>query len=128
MASPNWIDAVLDGALDIIADNCTRVDICTSEPANYAAIAGVTVGNYTLTAGDGNGDWVIANGDTSGRKLTMTAQSGNNGTGTGAANFLAFSDGSALLYGVIDADGDTVNSGSPVNISAVDVWEIADPT
>jgi hypothetical protein len=128
MASPNWIDAVYDGALDIIADNCTRVDICTSEPANYAAISGVSVANYTLTAGDGNGDWTIANGDTSGRKLTCGAQSGNNGTGTGAANFLAYSDGSALMYGVIDGDGDTVNSGSPVNIAAVDVLEITDAT
>lgn len=129
MASPNWADAVYDGALDIIADNCTRVDICTTEPTTFTeATLTYSVGNYTLTAGDGGGDWTIANGDTSGRKLTLGAQSGNNGTGNGAGNFLAFTNGSTTLYGVIDGDGDTVNSGSPVNIAAVDVLEIRDAT
>ncbi len=128
MASPNFSDAVLDGSLDILADNAVRVDICTTEPTTYAeATSTYTVANYVLTAGDGAGDWTIANGDVSGRKLTLGAQSGNNGTGTGAALFLAFTDGAATLYGVIDGDGDTVNSGSPVNISAVDVLEIRDP-
>lgn len=119
-------DAALDGTLAIIA-TCTRVSICTAQPANFAGIAAVSVGNYTLTAGNGNGDWTIANGDTSGRKITLGAQSGNNGTGTGAANFLAFDDGSTLHW-TIAGDGDTVNSGSPVNISAVKVAELADPT
>ena len=129
MASPNWSDTVLDGGLNVIADNATRVDICTTEPTTYAeATSTYTVANYTLTAGAGNGDWTLANGDTSGRKLTLGAQSGNNGTATGAANFLAFTNGTNTLYGVIDGDGDTVNSGSPVNISAVDVWEVRDPT
>lgn len=127
MASPNVADSVLDAAMAKIA-TCTRVDICTTEPTNLTeATSTYTVANYTLTAGDGNGDWVIANGDTSGRKVTLQTQSGNNGTGTGAANFVAFTDGSALLA-VIDGDGDTVNSGSPVTINAVKVLEIADPT
>jgi hypothetical protein len=129
MASPNFVDAVLDASLAFLADNCDRVDICTTEPTTFAeATTTFTVANYTLTAGAGGGDWTIANGDTSGRKLTLGAQSGNNGTGTGAANFLAFTNGTDTLYGVIDGDGDTVNSGSPVNIAAVDVLEIRDPT
>ena len=129
MASPNFVDAVLDASLAFLADNCDRVDICTTEPTTYAeATTTFTVANYTLTLGAGGGDWTIANGDTSGRKLTLGAQSGNNGTGTGAANFLAFTNGTDTLYGVIDGDGDTVNSGSPVNIAAVDVLEIRDPT
>lgn len=127
MASPNWADSVYDGALDVIA-TATRVDVCTTEPTTYAeASSTYTVGNYTLTPGDGNGDWVIANGDTSGRKITLQAQSGNNGTGTGAANFLAFSiSGSSTLLGVVDGDGDTVNSGSAFSIAATDVLEIRD--
>ena len=119
-------DAVLDGSLDVIA-TCTRVSICSSEPANFAGIAAVSLGSYTLTAGDGNGDWTIANGDTSGRKITLGAQSGNNATATGAANFLAFDDATTLHY-TIAADGDTVNNGSPFTISATKVSEIADPT
>ena len=119
-------DTTVDAALDRVALS-TAVHACTSAPANHAGIAAVSVGNYTLTAGDGNGDWTIANGDVSGRKITLGAQSGNNGTGTGAANFLAFTDGSTLHY-VADADGDTVNSGSPWTIGAFDVWEITDPS
>lgn len=125
MASPNLHDDVYDAALDKLA-TATAVHACTAEPANHAGIAAVTVGNYTLTAGDGNGDWTIANGDTSGRKITLGAQSGNNATGTGAANFLAFTDGTTLLC-VIDGSGDTLNSGSAWTIGAVDVVELRDP-
>ena len=129
MASPNWSDLVFDGALDVIATNCTRVDICGTEPTTYAeATSTYTLANYTLTAGDGLGDWVIANGDTSGRKLTMNQQTGNTATGTGNGNFLAFTDGSSVLYGVIDGDGGSVAVGVAVDISAVDVLEIRDPS
>lgn len=126
MASPSFHDDVYDASLDKLA-TANAVHACTAEPANHAGIAAVSVGSYTITAGDGNGDWTIANGDTNGRKITLGAQSGNNGTGTGAANVMAFTDGTTLL-GVIDGDGDTVNSGSPWTIAATKVIEIADPT
>jgi hypothetical protein len=125
MASPNLHDNVFDAALDEIA-TCTAVHACSAEPANHAGIAAVSLGSYTLTAGAGNGDWTIANGDTSGRKITLGAQSGNNGTATGAADFLAFTDGTTMKA-VIDGDGDTINSGSPWTISATDVVEFRDP-
>ncbi len=124
MASPSFIDAVMDGGPNYIKTNCTRVDVCTSEPANYAGIAAVTVGNYTVSSSD----FTLANGDVSGRKVTLGQKTGNNGTGTGAANFVVFSNGSSTLYGVINGDGDTINSGSPFTINAVDVWEVQDPT
>lgn len=126
MATPNLADAVYNAALDKIA-TCTRVSACTAEPANYAGIAAVSVGNYTLTAGTGNGDWLIADGDTSGRKITLLAQSGNNGTATGAASFLAFDDGATLLC-VVAGSGQTVNNGSPWTIAQFKVIEMRDPT
>ena len=122
---PTAPDTTYDALLDVIA-TATAVHACTAEPANHAGIAAVTVGNYTLTAGDGNGDWTIADGDTSGRKITLGAQSGNNATGTGAGNFLAFTDGTTLVY-VTDGSGETLNSGSPWTIGAFDVAEILDP-
>jgi hypothetical protein len=121
MSIPNFNSAVYDAALAKIA-TCTVVHACSAEPANHAGIAAVSLGSYTLTAGTGAGDWLIAAGDTSGRKVTLLAQSGNNGTATGVVDCLAFSDGTTLL-GVIDGDGDTINSGSPWTISAVDVTE-----
>lgn len=129
MVAPNYIDAAIDGGLDYFttaATAPTRVDVCTTEPTNYTeATSTYTVGNYVID----NTDFTKANGDTSGRKVTLGAQSGNNGTGTGAANFVAFTRTTGSVFiGVINGDGDTVNSGSPMNISAVDAWEIADPT
>lgn len=126
MAAPNLHNDVYDAALDELA-TATVVHACSAEPANHAGIAAVSLGSYTLTAGDGNGDWTIADGDTSGRKLTLAAQSGQNGTATGAADYLAFTDGTTLLA-VIEGDGETINSGSPWTIAQTDVVEFADPT
>lgn len=126
MATPNLHNDVYDAACNKLA-TCTRVSACTAEPANFAGIAAVSVGNYTLTAGGGNGDWVIADGDTSGRKITLTAQSGNNGTATGAASFLAFDDGTTLLA-VVAGSGQTVNNGSPWTLAQFKVFEFRDPT
>jgi len=125
MASPSFADAVFDGGLNFLDSNVTRIDLCTADPNGvYGSIAGSSVANYTV---DGT-DFTIANGDTSGRKITLSQQTGNNGTATGAANFLVLSNGTDTWYGTINADGDTVNSGSPVTINAVDIWEINDPT
>ena len=119
-------DTVLDGALDVIA-TATSVYACSQAPTTYTeASSTYALGTYTLTAGDGNGDWVIANGDSSGRKITLQAQSGNNGTGTGACTHLAFTVSTTLLF-VTAASGDTINSGSPWTIGAYDVVEFSDP-
>lgn len=125
MAVPNFHNDVYDAALAELA-TVTAVHVCSAEPANHAGIAAVSLGSYTVTAGLGSGDWTAADGDTSGRKITLGAQSGNNGTATGAADCLAGTDGTTLL-GVIDGDGETVNSGSPYTIAATDWLEIRDP-
>jgi hypothetical protein len=119
---PTAPDITLDMAPDKIA-TATQVDACTAEPANHAGISAVSVGQYVTTGAD----FPVANGDVSGRKVSITAQSGNNGTATGAANYLAFSDGTNLLW-VSDGDGDTVNNGSAWSIPAGTVAEFRDPT
>lgn len=125
MAVPKWDDTVYDAALAEIAE-ANAAHICSAEPANHAGIAAVSLGSYTTTAGSGNGDWTIGNGDTSGRKLTLGAQSGNNATGTGDADVVAFTDGTTLK-GCVTGSGETVNSGSPFTIAATDVAEFRDP-
>jgi len=118
-------DATLDGMLAVIA-TATRVDVCSTQPTTYTqATTTYTLGNYTLTAGAGNGDWTVANGDTSGRKLTLGAQTGNNASANGTAAHLAFSVGTTLLH-VTTVTSESTNSGSPLDISAVDVAEISD--
>lgn len=125
MAVPSFHDDVYDAALAELA-TATAVHVCSAEPANHAGIAAVSLGSYTITAGAGNGDWTIADGDTSGRKLTLAAQSGNNATASGDGDVLAFTDGTTLL-GVIAGSGETLNSGSPFTIGATDVVELRDP-
>lgn len=120
-------DAILDASLDAIALS-TILHICSGQPANYAGIAAVSLGSVVLTAGNGNGDFTIANGDTSGRKLTVAAQSGVSVTATGTANHFALaSTGDTTLRYVTTCTSQSVTSGNTANIGAWDI-EIADPT
>jgi hypothetical protein len=86
---------VLDAALDKIA-TCTHLTFCSSQPANYAGIAAVSLASATLTAGDGNGDYVVAD-DTSGRKVTIGAQTGMTPSANGTVTYAVLDDGSTLL-------------------------------
>lgn len=86
---------VIDAALDKIA-TCTHLTFCSSQPANYAGIAAVTLAAATLTAGDGNGDYVIAD-HTSGRKCTVGAQTGMTPSANGTVTYAVLDDGSTLL-------------------------------
>ena len=121
----NWTDTTYDQTLDYIA-TATRVTIGNgTPPVAYAASYTGAIASYTLTAGSGNGDWLKANGDTSGRKLTLLAQTGQNAGASTTADWLAFDVGTTFI-GTIDADGQTANSGSPIDISQVDVLEVRD--
>ena len=126
MAVPNFSDAIIDGGPDAFGSLVTRVDVCTTEPTTHTeATATYSLGNYVLAPGD----WSVANGDTSGRKAIMAQQTGSNSTGTGAANFLAYTQTvGTLLHGVINADGDSITSGNPLTLQAVDAAEFRDPT
>lgn len=118
-------DSVLDAALDDVA-TCNAVHICSAEPANFAGIAAVSLGEYTLTAGDGGGDWTIANGDTSGRKITMGAQTGTNASATGTGTDLAFEDGTTMKHRADLSASLGVTSGQEFQLSALDVLEFRD--
>lgn len=122
-------DDVLDAALEYIADNANNVVLCSAEPANFAGVAAVALGTIPVTAGAGNGDFTLADGDTSGRKLTVAAQSESGGgdvTGTPNHYAITDTDNSKLLY-VTTASGDDVASGGDISITAFDI-EIADPS
>lgn len=115
-------DTVLDGALNIIKNNAVRVAICSSQPANYAAIAAATLAEFTVAAGD----FTAANGDASGRKLTMGAKTGATASGTGTATHAAFHNNSSILYAVATVTSQAITSGNTVNIGSFDVLEIPD--
>lgn len=122
-------DAVLDAALNYLANNGDRIDICSQQPTTYAeATSTYSLGNTTMTLGPGNGDYsTAANGDVSGRKITVLAQTGISITATGTATHIAITDGSAALLYVTTCTSQAVTSGNTADLSAWDV-EIADPT
>jgi hypothetical protein len=118
-------DDVLDGAHDIIRNNCTRMVACSAQPTTY------TEGNSTYALADvtmASGDFTKANGDVSGRKLTVAAKSGVTVDTSGSATHIALLDvtNSKLLY-VTTCTTQALTSGNTVNFPAWDI-EIADPT
>jgi hypothetical protein len=120
-------DDVLDGALNIIKNNCTRQVACSAQPTTY------TEANATYALADvtmASGDFTAANGDTNGRKLTTAAKTGVLIDTSGTANHVALLDvtNSKLLYvTTCTSQALTANGSNTVNFPAWDI-EIADPT
>ena len=116
-------DTTLDNMLDAIADNCTRVTICSTQPTTFTeGNATYALADVTVTAGAGAGDFTIANGDTSGRKLTLLQQTGVTVDTTGTAQHIALLDvtNSALLA-VTTCTSQSVTSGNTATINAFDL-------
>ena len=122
-------DDVLDGALNIIKNNCTRITVCSAQPTTY------TEGNATYALADvtvDSTDFTVANGDTSGRKVTVAAQASiliDVGAPTNATH-IALLDvtNSKLLYVTTTTTQSlTANGSNTVSIPSFDI-EIADPT
>jgi hypothetical protein len=119
-------DDVLDGALNIVKNNATRMTACSAQPTSY------TEGNATYALADvtmASGDFTAANGDTSGRKLTVAAKSAVTIDTSGTANHIALLDvtNSKLLYVTTSSNlALTSGGGNTVSFPAWDI-EIADP-
>jgi hypothetical protein len=121
-------DAVLDVMLDHIADNGTRICVCSAEPTTYTeAITTYKLAIHTMTVGDGNGDYTITNGVTSGRKLAMTAQVAITVDASGTATHVALADsGNSLLLFVTTCTSQALLATNTVTIPTWDI-EILDP-
>lgn len=120
------VDAVLDGTLDVIA-TATKLIVCSAQPTTYAEA------NSTYALADvviDSGDFTKANGDTSGRKITVAAQSSVliDASGTATHIALVITGSSTLLYGTTcTSQALTANGSNTVNVPAWDI-EIADPS
>lgn len=124
MAGEFIADAVYDAALDEIANNAVRLAVCTSAPAAYANIAAATVASFTIDSSD----FTKGAGDTSGRKLTLAAQSGATATDDGTATHLVLHDNASVMYAINECTSQSVTSGNTVNVGSYDVTEIRDAT
>lgn len=113
-------DAVMDAALDKVI-TCTRETVTSSQPANYAGIAAVTLAQKT---GLTSGSYTKADGTTSGRKVTVAAASAVSITASGTATHVCLDDGTTLLA-VTTCTSQALVSGGTVDIPAF-AYEIAD--
>jgi hypothetical protein len=120
-------DDVLDAALNVVKSNATRMTLCNAQPTTFTeANATFALADVTIDSNDFTGP---ANGDTSGRKLTVNAQTGVDvdTTDPGGTNHVALLDvaNSKLLY-VTTAPDVAVDAAGTVDIGAWDI-ELADP-
>lgn len=122
-------DDVLDAALDVINDNCDRIDICSQEPANYTE----ATSTYTLgfkdhgSAGSAFGD--PGDRSPSGRKISSTAVTDGAVTGTDDATHWAASDvtNTKLLAANSLSSSQAVTSGNAFSLPSFDIG-IPDPS
>lgn len=118
-------DDVLDGALNVIKNNCTRMVACSTQPTTFAeANATYALADVTMAAGD----FTAANGDASGRKLTVAAKAGVTVDANGTFAHVALLDvtNSKLLY-VTTGTSQALTAGNTVDFPAWKI-EIADPS
>jgi hypothetical protein len=116
-------DDVLDDGLQVLTDDANILHICSAQPADFAGIAAVTLGNKpTPTVG------APTNGTTSGRKVVVSAITDGEVTGTDTATHWALADsvGSRLLAANTLSSSQAVTDGNTFTLDAIDI-EIPDP-
>ena len=113
-------DRVYDNGLTVLDTEANILHICSAEPASYAAVAGVSLGNKTLAAG---GIGAPAARTPNGRKVTVAAISDGTVTAAGNASHYAIVDSvnSRLLVANALASTKAVVTGSPFTLAAFDI-------
>ena len=124
MAKTVHID-VLDGALNIIKNNCDKMTVCAGQPTTYTqANVSNSLGEVAMVSGD----FTVGVGDVSGRKVRVASKSGVSVATGGTANHVALLDtaNSKLLY-VTTCTDQVLTGGNTITFPFWDI-EIADPT
>lgn len=114
-------DSVLDAALDEIASS-TILTVCSQQPTTRTeAVTTYKLADVTVDSGD----FSKSNGS-SGRKLTVAAQSAFTVDTSGTATYVALCDGSELKYATT-CTSQALTSGNTVSTPSWDI-QINDPT
>jgi len=122
-------DDVMDALLKYMADNGDKLFVCSAQPTTYTeASATYMLAQHNMTVGHGNGDYTVENAAPSGRKLTVTEQSGISITNTGTANCVAICDSAnaKVLWVTTLAANQSLTSGNTVTVPTFSD-AIADP-
>jgi len=114
-------DAILDAIADAIIAGATTIYVCSAQPANFAGIAALALADVTVDSGD----FTKADGDSSGRKVTVSQQTGVTIDVSGTATHVVGASGSVLLY-VTTCASQALTASGTVTISSHKI-ECADP-
>lgn len=113
-------DSILDAALDAVAAG-TILTVCSAQPTTRTeAVSTYKLADVVIDSGD----FTKANGDSSGRKVTVGAQTDIDIDSSGTATHVAICDGSNVLL-VTTCSSQALTSGGKVTVPAFD-YEIAD--
>lgn len=117
---------ILDAALNHIKNNVTEMTLCSQEPTTFTeAHTTYKLADVALTSGDFTGP---ADGDTSGRKITVDAQSSIPIDATGTATHVALTlTASSQLQYITTCTNQALVSGNQTNTAAWDI-ELRDPS
>lgn len=118
-------DDVLDGALNVIKNNATKLCICSTQPTTYTEAT--TTYKLAIKTGLTSADYTGPADHTSGRKLTVNAQSTISVDLAGTAEYVAVTGTSSVLYAVTTCTSQALSLGNTVSVPA---WIISmgDPT
>jgi hypothetical protein len=110
-------DRVLDLGLNVLDTEATHIHICSSEPASWANVGTMTLGNATSSVGS-----PAARGG-GGRKVTVPAVTSGTVTGTATATHWALVDtgNSRLLAASPLTVSQAVTSGNVFTLAAFDI-------
>lgn len=116
-------DTVLNASLNAIAA-ATTLHICSGTPTDFASVGSNSLASVALTSGD----FAQANHPTSGRQVTVAAQSDVEVTASGAPAYYCLVDTDTLLAMTeVDSASPDLTDGSSTDIPAV-TFSVADPT
>ena len=118
-------DAVIDVALTDIKTNTDEVHLCAGEPDDGDDVAAHSLGHVDVDSDD----FTITDGDTSGRKITLGAQTISADANGDADHLVCLDTGSPYtIKAITTIPTKTLASGTDYDVAAVDLWEIRDPS
>lgn len=105
----------LDGGLDWVDTTGTALHICSSEPANFSAVASASLGSAAVSV-------PAPTTATGGRKVTVPAVSGGTVSTNGTATHWALTDGTSVLVATNSlATSKSVTTDSGFSTTAFDI-------
>ena len=109
-----------DNLLNTVADNGSRLDLCSQEPSDYSeATDTYSLANTSLSTGDGNGDYTLSDDGTGGRELEVDSQDEIDIDSSGDVTHVAITDpGNNELLFVTTATEQPLTAGNKANTSS----------